>query len=114
MEKEKNKGGRPRIELDEDKITALAKIGCTVAEVAAVMGCSKDTLERRFAAPIEKGREEMKASLKRMQYTAAANGNVTMQIWLGKQYLGQKDRRHEEVTGKDGAELRPVLNVKLT
>ena len=34
----------------------------------------------------------MKASLRRMQYKAAEGGNVTAQIWLGKQILGQKDK----------------------
>ncbi|MET0039899.1 MAG: hypothetical protein ABW041_07135 [Dehalococcoides mccartyi] len=29
--------------------------------------------------------------------------NVTMQIWLGKQYLGQVDK--QEITGRDGQEL---------
>jgi hypothetical protein len=27
-----------------------------------------------------------------MQYTSAEAGNVTMQIWLGKQWLGQTDK----------------------
>jgi hypothetical protein len=42
-------------------------------------------------------------SLRRLQYEAAKTGNVTMQIWLGKQWLGQKDRTetdiHAEVEG---------------
>lgn len=33
-----------------------------------------------------------KASLRRMQFKSAEDGNVTMQIWLGKQMLGQRDK----------------------
>ena len=43
-----------------------------------------------------------RASLRRMQFKAAEQGNATMQIWLGKQYLDQKDHRQLEV-GQAGA-----------
>lgn len=36
----------------------------------------------------------MKMSLKRKQYDVAMDGSVPLLIWLGKQYLGQKDN-HE-------------------
>jgi hypothetical protein len=84
--------GRPQKKIDPSQVQALAAIGCTVAEIAATLDCSKDTLERRFAAFIEKGRERMKMSLRRHQIKAAEKGNATMLIWLGKQYLGQRDR----------------------
>jgi hypothetical protein len=59
---------------------------------------SKDTLERNYAALIQKGKEEGKASLRRTQYLAAQKGNVTMMIWLGKQLLGQKERAEIDMT----------------
>ena len=34
-------------------------------------------------------------SLRRQQFKSAEAGNVTMQIWLGKQYLGQTDKVEE-------------------
>lgn len=37
----------------------------------------------------------MRTSLRRMQWSKAKEGNVTMMIWLGKQVLGQKDRVEE-------------------
>jgi hypothetical protein len=36
-------------------------------------------------------------SLRRKQWKAAEDGNTTMLVWLGKQYLGQSDK--SEVTG---------------
>ena len=33
-----------------------------------------------------------KISLRRWQFKSAEAGNVTMQIWLGKQYLGQREQ----------------------
>ena len=83
--------GRPKIEVDEELLASLAGIGCTTLEMASILGCSKDTLERRFAALIEKGRSEMKRSLRRTQLRLAEQGNAAMAIWLGKQLLGQHE-----------------------
>ena len=82
---------RPLIELDEEKIRDLASIQCTMKEIAAVMRCSVDTLERRFADIIKTGQDEGKSSLRRAQYKVAMGGNAAMLIWLGKQLLGQKE-----------------------
>jgi len=81
----------------------MASIGCTVDEMATILGCSGRTLQRRFVTPIERGRSRLNRSLRRKQAEMALNGNVTMLIWLGKQYLGQRDKtdsvvREETVT----------------
>jgi hypothetical protein len=88
---------RPRKKIDREQVETLAAIGCTLPEIAVVMKCSKPTLERRFMATIEKGRERLKTSLRRMQYQSAQQGNVTMQIWLGKQYLNQRDKMEFDI-----------------
>ncbi len=77
--------------VDEDQLEKLATIGCTNEEMASWFGVSKDTLERQFAATIAKGRGKTRCSLRRLQWLSASSGNVQMQIWLGKQMLGQKD-----------------------
>jgi hypothetical protein len=73
-------------------LTQLAALGLSSAEMAAVLDCSKDTLERRYKEVIENGRLRRNASLRRKQYEVATGGNPTMLIWLGKQFLGQKDQ----------------------
>lgn len=89
---------RPRKKIDPDQVAKLAQIQCTMVEIAAVLQCSVDTLERRFAETIKRSREQGHASLKRAQYKAAIDGNVTMLIWLGKQLLGQNDVIHTELS----------------
>ena len=93
--------------LDERQIKELAEIQCTMGEIASVMGCSVDTLERRYADVIKEGRDHGKSSLRRMQYKKALEGNPTMLIWLGKHYLDQK----EAVTllGTQEPEVRKLL-----
>lgn len=83
---------RPKKELDGEQIRELAGFGLTAAEISAFLRCSQDTIERRFADVIKAGRDNLSASLKRRQVMLALDGNVAMLIWLGKQYLGQREK----------------------
>ncbi|MEE9132453.1 MAG: hypothetical protein V3U13_02740, partial [Gemmatimonadota bacterium] len=74
----KKKRGRPKIELDPKQVETLAGLQCSYDEMAAVLGCSPDTLSRNYADAIKRGRENAKASLKRRQFEVAMKGNVTM------------------------------------
>src|ERR1700720_971612 len=90
----KPKRGRPRKHVDLELVEKLAHIQCTYGEVAATLGVSVDTLQRNkdFAVVYKRGAESGRKSLRRMQFESANKGNVVMQIWLGKQYLGQSDQ----------------------
>jgi len=96
--------GRPQKKIDADIVFELAKINCTMHEIAAVVKCSVDTLERRFADIIKIGREDGKASLKRRMWETAMSdsnkGSVTMQIWLSKQILGYTDKVEQNVSSE--------------
>lgn len=81
---------RPLLKIDEKQVTLLAGCFCTNEEIAVKLGCSADTLVRRFADAIEKGRTDAKHSLRSAQFKMAKT-NPTMAIWLGKQYLGQRE-----------------------
>lgn len=90
--------GRPKFKIDYVAVEKLANIQCTQEEIATFLGCSVDTLQRdkEFCGIYKKGRENGKMSLRRTQYKLAEK-NVTMAIWLGKQYLGQRDSFPDEV-----------------
>ena len=112
--KPSKKVGRPRAEVDPTKVEALAALQCTKEEIASGLGISLRTLERRMneneeiVEAIKRGRERGRMSLRRMQYEAAKNGNVTMQIWLGKQWLGQKDKHEIGMADKIKIEVEYV------
>lgn len=101
-------GGRPRVEIDMKMLANLCRIQATAEECAGVLDCSVDTIDRRlkeeghggFADFFEKHSAEGRASLRRQQFKTAEAGNATMQIWLGKQWLGQTDKVVNEHTGK--------------
>lgn len=112
---EKNKGGRPKKEVQWDAVDTMCRIQCTGEEIASVLGISYDTLERRckedkkvsFADYIGQKKLGGKASLRRKQWKLADSGNATMLIWLGKNMLDQVDRK--ELTGKDGGAITLAL-----
>lgn len=80
-------------DIDPDQVRKLAAIGCTDVEIGDIVGCSHDTLTRRFKDDLVLGRANGKMSLRRKQWETALGGNVTMLIWLGKQILGQADKQ---------------------
>lgn len=84
--------GRPKIEIDYATVEKLANIQCTQDEIASFIGVSTRTLQRdeQFMELFNRGRENGKMSLRRIQWKHAEK-SATMAIWLGKQYLGQKD-----------------------
>lgn len=127
-----NRRGRPKLIIDYKLVQRLADIHCTQTEIASALGVSVDTLQRNkeFCGLYKKGLDEGRASLRRLQW-AAAEGiepklvldnfgqpsadlkgkpiftlgqlpNVTMQIWLGKQILGQADKQEIDYIDKVG------------
>jgi len=116
-EKAKRKNGRPQIEIDAKTFEGLCGIQATLAEIASVLKCSGDTVERwckrhyneSFADALKRFGAEGKSSLRRLQWKSAQAGNITMQIWLGKQWLGQKDRT--DVTSNDDQLNRVTVTI---
>lgn len=100
------KMGRPRIEIDWEEFDKLCKIQCTLEEIAGWFNCSEDTIENRvkemhgitFSEYFKQKRASGKISLRRKQFQTAQSGNVSMLIWLGKQYLNQSDKREENIS----------------
>lgn len=89
---------RPSLEIDEATVEKLASLGCTNIEIADHFGCSHDTITRRFAYELTKGKSELRRSLRQVQLDSALKGNVVMMIWLGKQYLGQVEKTQIELS----------------
>tara|TARA_R110000744_G_C19229225_1_gene547991 strand:- start:158 stop:457 length:300 start_codon:yes stop_codon:yes gene_type:complete len=77
--------------IDIKQVENLAKYGCTNIEIAQFFGCSADLIEKSYSEFTTKGRATQKLRLRQLQWKSAEGGNVTMQIWLGKQILGQAE-----------------------
>ncbi|MCB1466628.1 MAG: hypothetical protein KDK08_05655 [Rhizobiaceae bacterium] len=107
-------GRKPILDADEDTlrtIAELAKLFCTQSEAAGFLGVSLRTFQN-FLAEHDDAREtwddglqHAKISLRRKQL-ALADKNAPAAIFLGKNYLGQKDEHHTTTTiNKPAAEL---------
>tara|TARA_R100000353_G_scaffold58371_1_gene46084 strand:+ start:20 stop:325 length:306 start_codon:yes stop_codon:yes gene_type:complete len=78
--------------IDTKQVQKLASLGCTNKEISEFFGCSADLLEKSYSEFLTKGRAEQKIRLRQLQWQSAEKGNVVMQIFLGKNMLGQQDR----------------------
>lgn len=100
--------GRPRKEINQKLFENLCGIQCTELEICAVLDCSEDTLNRwckrtygaTFADTYKSKSLMGKSSLRRMQLKLAEK-SASMAIWLGKQYLGQKDQPESSIDTED-------------
>lgn len=87
-------------EIDQAQFEKLCAILCTEEDIAGFFSVSVDTIERwckrtykqTFAEVYKKKSATGRVSLRRKQYEVAMGGNVGMLIWLGKQFLGQRDK----------------------
>lgn len=110
------KNGRPPIEIDKDQFEKLCGIQCTEEEISGWFKCSLDTLSRwckkeyneTFAEIYKKYAASGKTSLRRYQFKLAQT-NASMAIWLGKQYLGQKDLVATELNIKAEQENKQMM-----
>lgn len=94
--------GRKPLPITEQQVFELAKDYCTVEEISAVLGCSRDVIYARFYNALEDGRHVGNSFVRRKMMYRALNGfkgegDTSMLIWLSKQYLGHTDKRQDEV-----------------
>ena len=95
----KKKLGRPKLNIDAEKVEMLSSFGCSTVEIAKLHNCDEQTIRTRFKPEIQRGRESMKIKLRQLQWKTAEQGSNAMLIFLGKQYLGQSDRNELELVG---------------
>ena len=97
---------RPKKEIDQKNFESLCGLQCTKEEICSFFDVTDKTLENwckrtykaGFSEVFKQKRGKGKISLRRSQFRLAEK-NANMAIWLGKQYLGQKD--NIDVTSDD-------------
>lgn len=118
------KGDTPaKNKIVKETFEKLCGMWCTLVEIADFFGVSEDTVESwckdnygmTFSEVYKRRSSQGNISLRRWQLKSAEKGNVTMQIWLGKQHLGQKEKVEVDTEKSNGvlSELAEALkNVK--
>ena len=103
---------RPRKEIDQKQFENLCGLQCTLEEICGWFDVCSDTLEtwckrtykRSFSEVFAQKRGAGKISLRRSQWRLAEK-NATMAIFLGKQFLGQRDNIDVTVADAKGIAL---------
>lgn len=123
-EKKTPKMGRPKIVWSDKEYSifeGLCGIQATIEELEAVLNIDHKTLNRlckehytdekgspmTFSQVYKKYSATGKMSIRRNQFKVANAGNVSMLIWLGKQYLGQKEQ--QETSFADDSNISFVI-----
>lgn len=108
--------GRPRIEINKEEFEKLCALLCSEEEIASWFDVSVDTLCRwckreygvTFAEIYKTKSEKGRIALRRYQFKLAEK-YPAMAIFLGKQYLGQRDNI-DNTEGVDEG-VPPVINI---
>jgi hypothetical protein len=98
MTEERRQAGRPRKEINWTLFEDLCNLQCTQSEICSVLHIHDETLRIRVKERYEEDYPETykrlseggKSSLRRIQFKLAQK-NTSMAIFLGKQWLGQRD-----------------------
>lgn len=111
--------GRPRKQINKESFEKLCALQCTQEEICGVLGVNSDTLNKwckseykaNFSEVFKEKRQLGKMSLRRSQFKLAEK-NATMAIWLGKQYLDQRDRDITDAVEKSNGVLESILALR--
>jgi hypothetical protein len=102
-----NKKGKP-FEITPDlkhQVESLAAMGASNESIADFLGMDNDTLVKHFSDVLKNGKSRVCNRLRMMQLKKAYQGNTGMLIWMGKQLLGQSEKKTLMVEDADGFEF---------
>tara|TARA_Y100000593_G_scaffold29776_1_gene59013 strand:- start:3103 stop:3552 length:450 start_codon:yes stop_codon:yes gene_type:complete len=92
--------------VDREKVEMLASFGCTIMEIAKFFIVDESVIRKDYKDELNRGKEEMKLRLRQLQWKYAEQGNTSLLIFLGKNYLNQTDKQQVDMTGNLEAVLK--------
>ena len=95
------KVGRPKRKFTQEQIAKIEECafhGCQTETIATLTGIPASTLRDNFRGFLDKKRAERKLELRKAQDKQASEGNSALLIFLGKNELGQVDKKEHEIT----------------
>ena len=108
--------GRPKKPIDQKQFENLCGLQCTLEEVCAFFDVTdvtlntwcKKTYGTTFSEVFKVKRGTGKISLRRSQFKLAEK-SAAMAIWLGKQYLDQRDRDIADAMDRSNGVLESLM-----
>ena len=113
---------RPRKEIDQKQFEHLCGLQCTKEEICGFFEVSEKTLnawckrtyKASFSLVFQQKRGKGKISLRRSQIRLAEE-NASMAIWLGKQYLNQREpgnKSDDSEVKTENTLLKAIMNAE--
>jgi len=107
--------GRPKAVINWKMVDEYLRSQCDGAHIANILGIHPNTLylaceekfNINFSEYSQQKKGEGKELLRARQFKAAMEGDKTMLVWLGKQYLGQREKTDSNINLQDKA---PVIS----
>jgi len=104
----------PPKKIDWKVVDQYLRAQCEGTGIAGILGIHPETLYRRceaengvgFSEYSSQKKGEGKELLRAKQFNTAMSGDKTLLIWLGKQYLDQREKQHDEFENTDN--VQPV------
>lgn len=115
------KAGRKPVELDKERFEEMCEFQCTKKEICLEFNITSNTLAdwckrtygANFSTVFAQKRQKGFQSLRSAQYALALQGNTTMLIWLGRNWLGQTDKPIQEVKTPAKKRLEETAEFKM-
>ncbi len=107
--------GNPKFEATDEQrrqVEMLSGFGLPQEQIASLVKCSVDTLNRHFRKELDDGVAKANSRVSQFLYQQATK-NLTAAIFWAKTRMRWRETDRLEVTGKDGEELIPKLIVNL-
>jgi hypothetical protein len=109
--------GRPKAKIDWSRVDKYLQAHCDGVGIAGLLGIAPDTLYRSckdihnigFDAYSAIKKAEGKELLRTKQFQVAMEGDRTMLVWLGKQYLEQKEKTETDLHIKEIQKLPDII-----
>ena len=110
--------GRPKKIIDQTQFEKLCALQCTHEEICGFFNVQDDTLNRwckdtygcTFSEIFKQKRVGGMISLRRSQFKLAEK-SAAVSIWLGKQYLGQRDRDIADAMDRSNGVLESLMKL---
>lgn len=91
---------RPPKEIDLQKLKEFLAVNMPIKRIGHYFNCTPETLYNKYADLIIEANVNHEHRIREAQLQAAVSGNPTLLIWLGKQYLGQRDVQEVAIEDK--------------
>ena len=92
--------------VNREKVEMLSSFGCTIMEIAKFFIVDESVRRKDYVEVVRRGKEQMKLRLRQLQWKFAEQGNTSLLIFLGKNYLNQTDKQQLDMTGNLEAVLK--------